>query len=158
MRKPPCPLLRSSPPCSKPTARRVTRKRPSRLWREAAGSFATVSSDTLGTSFARVPATGGGDAPPLALVGHIDEIGLAITHIDDSGLLAVTTIGGITPEMLLGQRIRFTTRNGEIIGAVARKRLTPEQIRDRPRLEHVDLHVDIGASQPRRGRGARRGR
>jgi endoglucanase len=118
---------------------------PARLWREAAGSFAKVSSDTLGTSFARVPAMGGSDAAPLALVGHIDEIGLAITHIDEGGLLAVTTIGGVSPEMLLGQRIRFTTRNGEIIGAVGRKRLTPEQIRDRPRLEHVDLHVDIGA-------------
>jgi endoglucanase len=33
-----------------------------------------------------------------------------------------------------------------VIGGVARKRLTPEQLRgDRPRLEFADLHIDIGA-------------
>jgi endoglucanase len=43
------------------------------VWREAAAGFAEVSSDTLGTSFARVSA--GEGRPTLALVGHIDEIG-----------------------------------------------------------------------------------
>ena len=32
-----------------------------------------------------------------------------------------------------------------MIGAVGRRRLPPEQIRDRGRLEQADLHVDIGA-------------
>ncbi|HTR34170.1 MAG TPA: M20/M25/M40 family metallo-hydrolase [Gaiellaceae bacterium] len=116
-----------------------------RVWREAAGRFAEISSDTLGTTFARVGSAGGGAARPLALVGHIDQIGVAITDIEDSGLLAVTTIGGITPEMLLGQRLRFLTRDGEVVGTIARRRLSPEQARDRPRIEHSDLHVDIGA-------------
>ena len=116
-----------------------------RVWREAAGRFADVSSDTLGTSFARVPAAGGGASAALALVGHIDEIGVAITEIEDGGLLRVTTIGGISPDMLVGQRVRFLTREGGVVGTVGRRRLPPEQLRDRPRLEHADLHVDIGA-------------
>jgi putative aminopeptidase FrvX len=115
-----------------------------RIWRDAAGAFAAVSSDTLGTSFARVEAAGGASAS-LALVGHIDEIGVAITEIEDGGLLRVTTIGGISPEMLLGQRVRFLTRDGGVVGTIGRRRLLPEQQRDRPRLEHADLHVDIGA-------------
>ena len=117
---------------------------PARIWREAAASFAEVTSDTLGTSFARVAAAAPG-APTLALVGHIDEIGIAVTHIDENGMLAYTTVGGFAPETLIGQRIQFITKNGIVTGAVGRKRLTPEQIRDRPRAEHVDLHVDIGA-------------
>ena len=117
----------------------------SRVWREAASGFAKVSSDTLGTSFARVAAAGSGGSRALALVGHIDEIGVAITNIEQNGLLTVTTIGGISPEMLVGQRVRFLTRDGEVDGAIGRKRLSPEQVRDRPRLEHADLHVDIGA-------------
>jgi endoglucanase len=117
----------------------------SQIWRDAAAAFATVSSDTLGTTFARVAAAGGVEAPALALVGHIDEIGVAITAVEDGGLLRVTTIGGISPETLLGQRIRFRTRDGEVIGTIGRRRLPPEQIRDRGRLEHADLHVDIGA-------------
>lgn len=116
---------------------------PARIWREAASAFAEVTSDTLGSSFARVRAADG--APTLALVGHIDEIGIAITHIDDNGLLAFTTIGGISPEMLMGQRFEFLTRNGKLVGAVSRKRIAPEQIRDRPRPELADLHLDIGA-------------
>ena len=116
-----------------------------RVWRDAARSFAEVSSDTLGTSFARVPAAGAGTSGALALVGHIDEIGFAITEIEDGGLLRLTTIGGIAPETLVGQRVRFLTRDGEVTGTVGRRRLPPEQVRDRPRLEHAELHVDIGA-------------
>src|SRR6478736_7718800 len=100
---------------------------PARIWREAASAFAEVTSDTLGTSFARVRAAEG--APTLALVGHIDEIGLAVTNIEESGLLSFTTVGGIAAEMLMGQRFELLTRNGPVTAAVARKRLQPEQIR-----------------------------
>jgi putative aminopeptidase FrvX len=116
---------------------------PARIWREAASTFAEVTSDTLGTSFARVRASEG--APTLALVGHIDEIGVAVTNIEDSGLLSFTTIGGINPDVLMGQRLQLMTRNGAITGAIARTRIPPEQIRDRPRTELSDLHIDVGA-------------
>jgi endoglucanase len=117
---------------------------PARVWREAASTFADVTADTLGTSFARVRA--GDGAPTLALLGHIDEIGVTITHVEDNGLLAFTTLGGISPETLLGQRIDVLTRHGRIPGAIARKRLYPDQVADRPRAEIRDLHIDIGAT------------
>jgi putative aminopeptidase FrvX len=116
---------------------------PARIWRDAAAAFAEVTSDTLGTSFARVRAAEG--APTLAIVGHIDEIGIAITNIEDSGLLSFTTIGGISAEILAGQRFELLTAAGPVTAAVARKRIQPEQVRDRPRLELADLHLDIGA-------------
>ncbi|HST18853.1 MAG TPA: M20/M25/M40 family metallo-hydrolase [Gaiellaceae bacterium] len=119
---------------------------PARVWREAAGAFASVSSDTLGTTFARVPAAGGESAgAALALVGHIDEIGVSVTNVEDSGLLAIGQVGGMSPEMLLGQRVTFLTANGRVSGAIARKRLYQEQLADRSRTEQTDLHVDIGA-------------
>jgi putative aminopeptidase FrvX len=117
---------------------------PTRIWREAASSFAEVTSDTLGTSYARVRA--GEGTPTLAIVGHIDEIGIAITNIEQNGLLSFTTVGGIGPETLHGQRFELLTANGRIPAALVRKRLYPEQIRDRGRLEHSDLHLDIGAA------------
>jgi len=115
-----------------------------RVWREAASAFAEVTSDALGTSYARVRA--GGDARTLAIVGHIDEIGIVITNIEANGLLSFTTVGGIGPETLHGQRFELLTASGRIPAAVARKRLYPEQVRDRGRLEHTDLHLDIGAA------------
>jgi len=117
---------------------------PARIWREAAAAFAEVTSDTLGSTFARVRA--GDGAPTLAIVGHIDEIGIAVTNIEENGLLSFTPIGGIAPETLHGQRIELLTRTGRIPGAISRKRVQPEQVRDRPRLELADLHIDIGAT------------
>src|SRR4051794_26421225 len=126
---------------------------PARIWREAASEFAEVTSDTMGSSFARVRAgdrahargSGEGTVPTLALLGHIDEIGIAVTNIEESGLLSFTTIGGISAEMLMGQRFELLTRNGPVPAAISRKRIPPEQLRDRPRPELSDLHVDIGA-------------
>src|ERR1041384_6819830 len=117
---------------------------PTRIWREAASAFAAVTSDTLGSAFARVRADGSGST--LAIVGHIDEIGIGITNVEDSGLLSFTTIGGIRAETLHGQRFDLLTRAGRLPAAIRRKRVTPESYRERPRLELADLHVDIGAA------------
>jgi putative aminopeptidase FrvX len=114
-----------------------------RVWRDAASAFAEVTSDTLGTSYARVRA--GEGAPTLALVGHVDEIGITITNIEESGLLSFTTIGGISPEVLHGQRFELLTREGPVPAAVVKKRVYPDQARDRGRLQLSELHVDIGA-------------
>lgn len=114
-----------------------------RVWRHAASGFAEVTTDTLGTSFARVRAADG--APTLALVGHIDEIGVAITHIEDGGLLSFTVIGGANPEIFAGQRIELLTRAGIVPGAIERKRLTADELHDRAALKLADLHIDIGA-------------
>jgi endoglucanase len=116
-----------------------------RVWRDAAAAFAEVNGDTLGTSFARVRA--GEGAPTLALVGHIDEIGVAVTNVGEGGLLSFATIGGFSAEMLVGQRVRIAGRRGEVRGVVGRRRAGPDERRaDRPsRLEHSDLHLDIGA-------------
>ncbi len=84
--------------CSPPRARRATRRSRRASGARRPSAFAEVTSDTLGTSFARVRA--GDGAPTLALVGHIDEIGVAITNIEENGLLSFTTIGGIAPETL----------------------------------------------------------
>jgi putative aminopeptidase FrvX len=113
------------------------------VWREAAAGFAEVGSDTLGTSFARVPA--GGEAT-FAIVGHIDEIGLTITHIDPSGLLAFTQLGWAEPEMLLGQRVTIAGREGPVPGVVAGRMVTKRSHSERGALKHEDLHIDIGAA------------
>src|SRR5216684_3977685 len=107
---------------------------PTRIWRDAASAFAEVTSDTLGTSFARVRSSGK-DGETLALVGHIDEVGVTVTNIEENGLLSFTTLGGISPETLTGQRVEFLTRGGgRVPGAIARKRIPPEERRDAPRL------------------------
>ena len=116
----------------------------SAVWREAASAVAEVTSDTLGSSDARVAGTGGG--PPLAVLGHIDEIGLMITHADDDGFLYILRVGGWRPEVLLGQRVELVTDSGSVPGVIGRKAARPlRRGEEFPRLEFEDLHVDIGA-------------
>jgi putative aminopeptidase FrvX len=119
---------------------------PARVWREACAEFAAeVGSDQVGSSFARVPGTGGG--PRLAIVGHIDEIGLHITHIESDGKLRFGQVGGWDPIVLVGQRVRIDTRNGPVFGVVARKPIHLLKDEDRKQAPELkQLHIDIGAS------------
>ncbi len=114
-------------------------------WRQACEEFATdVAADHLGSSRARVAGTAGG--PTLAIVGHIDEIGLHITHIDDEGFLHFGQVGGWDPTVLIGQRLRVLTREGQIPGVVGRKPIHLMGGEDRKKTpETKHLHVDIGA-------------
>ena len=117
------------------------------VWREAASGFAEVSSDALGSSVARVRGTDGG--PLLALLGHIDEIGLLVTHVDEHGFISFLTVGGTRPDVLLGQRVELMTRGGAVPGVIGRKggkRPKPGEQPERLELDH--LHVDIGARDP----------
>ena len=124
---------------------------PSAVWREAASGFADVSGDTLGSSVARVRGTGGG--PLLAVVGHIDEIGLIVTHVDDSGFVFFRGVGGWSGEVLRGQRVEILTREGSLPGVVERARQRLRAGQEPQRTELQDLHIDIGA---RDGEDARR--
>lgn len=113
------------------------------VWRRAAAEFAEVTSDTLGSSYARVGA--GGDAPAIAFIGHVDEIGLVVTHADDSGLLRFGLLGSFSAEALLGARVELRGRGGPVRGVIGRARLSERQVRERPRLELADLVLDVGA-------------
>jgi putative aminopeptidase FrvX len=118
---------------------------PAAAWREAAAAFAQVSSDTLGSSFARVP--GAADGPLLAVVGHIDEIGLIVTHVADEGHLYFRGVGGWDAQVLVGQRVEVITRDGRLPGVVGRKPIHLLKEEDRKKVAELrELHIDIGAA------------
>src|SRR5579875_707998 len=119
---------------------------PARAWRDwCEGWGAEVGVDHVGSSWARLPGQAGG--PRLAVVGHIDEIGVHVTHIDDEGFLRFDQVGGWDPIVLVGQRIVLTTRQGEVHGVIARKPIHLLKDDDRKRMPELkDLHIDIGAA------------
>jgi putative aminopeptidase FrvX len=112
-------------------------------WREAAGAFGDVSGDVLGSSWVRVPGTGGG--PLLAIVGHIDEIALVVTHAGDDGLIAVRQLGGFDPHVLLGQRVELLTKDGPLVGVVGARKQKRKPREERRPLDFDDLYIDVGA-------------
>ncbi len=112
-------------------------------WREAAAPVGEVSSDVLGSSWVRVPGTAGG--PSLGLIGHIDEIGVVVTHLGDDGLAALRPIGGFDPHVMLGQRVDVLTRGGTVPGVVASRFQKRKRGEDPKPLDHDDLFLDVGA-------------
>ena len=126
---------------------------PAAVWREAASAFAEVTNDAMGSSVARVRGSGGG--PLLAVIGHIDEIGLIITHVDEKGFLYFRGVGGWRGEVLIGQRVELITREGRVPGVVAKKggvKRRKQEEKDKP-TELDDLHIDIGAGDRDEARG-----
>ena len=85
---------------------------PAAVFAEAGRRFTDdVEIDVMGSVVARVKGTDV-DAPFLAVVGHIDEIGLIVTHIDDGGLLRFVGVAGGSADSS-PQRVELTTATGD---------------------------------------------
>jgi putative aminopeptidase FrvX len=123
---------------------------PAQVWREAAGAFADVSTDVVGTPWALVPARHGEEAAArrLLVMGHIDEIGLIVTHIDDDGYLWFRPVGGWDAQILVGQRVILDTAGGTVPGVIGKKPVHLLREEDRKKVPEIrDLHIDIGARE-----------
>lgn len=118
---------------------------PARVWREAAGKFADdVRSDVNGNSIAAVNPKG---TPRLMLAGHIDEIGLQVTHIDDEGYLYFAGIGGWDSQVLVGQRVILSGTAGPVTGVIGKKAVHLMKREEMDKVSKIaDLWIDIGAA------------
>ncbi len=116
---------------------------PAKLWRKEASSFADVTWDVAGNSMATVNP---GGSPTIMLAGHIDEIGVIVTYIDDEGYVYISSIGGWDPQVLVAQRIRFLGRSGDVFGVIGKLpiHLIKPDAREKA-VKLTDLWVDIGA-------------
>lgn len=113
------------------------------VWREAAAAFAEVTEDRMGNSYARLRGRDG--APTLALFGHVDEIGLVVTNVDEHGFVRFRWIGGGIPaQAVYGQRVEILGRDSRLPGVVSVRR-DPQRVDDKKAFEVKDLHIDIGA-------------
>lgn len=85
----------------------------------------------------------GSSGKKLLFDGHMDEIGVVVTHIDSSGFLRVDSVGGLSPYMLLGSRLIFETGASGVVdveGETAKE--LGETIKN---LDYDHVFVDIGA-------------
>ncbi|MEW5826161.1 MAG: M42 family metallopeptidase [Candidatus Bipolaricaulota bacterium] len=115
-----------------------------RVWRKEASSFADRAwIDVQGNAIAAINESA---SFRVMIAGHLDEIGLMITYVDDRGYLSFTGLGGWDLAILPGQRARIRTAAGTVLGVIGRKPIHLMKEEDRkslPRFE--DLWIDIGA-------------
>ena len=103
-----------------------------------------ITFDGLGSFVARKGERG----PKVAIVGHMDEVGFMVTHIDEGGFIRFTTIGGWWNQSMLNHRVTVRTRAGAkipgVIGSVAPHALTEKQ-KQQP-FSFDEMFIDIGAN------------
>jgi putative aminopeptidase FrvX len=105
---------------------------------EIGGLADEVKVDALGNLIARVGVKGP-DGLRIMISGHMDEIGVIATHVDDNGFVRFTTIGGVGAATCIGGRVAFL--NG-VHGLIYMERLE-----NSGHLPNIDqLYIDVGAS------------
>jgi putative aminopeptidase FrvX len=121
------------------------------IWRAQAGEFAEVRGDRMGNSFATLNGDG---APRVMLSGHIDEIGLMVTHVEEGGLLRFQGVGGWDPQVLVGQRVLVQTMNGVVPGVIGKKAVHVMEADERKKVSEINsLWIDIGAKDGDEAKG-----
>lgn len=114
-----------------------------RVWRDEAATFADqVQTDVRGSTVATLK----GARPRVLLAGHIDEIGLMVSYIDEDGFLSFAAVGGWDPQVLVGQRVRLLGRQGDVVGVIGKKPIHLMKPDEREKVSKLDtLWIDIGA-------------
>lgn len=86
--------------------------------REATALGAEVEGDVLGSTVARVRGTGPGRL--LALVAHVDQVGVGVTGVDEDGRARVGALGTWSAADAIGRRFRVLTGAGEVPAVAVR--------------------------------------
>ena len=111
--------------------------------KEVRGLADQIRTDALGNLIVRKAASTGArskEAPRKVMIAaHMDEIGLAVTHVDARGFARFVAVGGVYPRNLPGSRVRFVNGTPGVIG------LEPvERPSDVPALDR--MFIDVGAT------------
>ncbi len=105
--------------------------------------YAEISTDRLGSLIARK--AGDSKGPKVMLAGHLDEIGMLVTRIDDEGFIFFQTVGGWWEQVMLAQRVVIRTRRGMVTGVIGSK--PPHVLTADERKKIVETHrmfIDVG--------------
>lgn len=79
----------------------------------------------------------------LMLDAHMDEVGLIVTAVTDSGFLKFQTVGGIAVSALLFRPVRIAGKINGVIGGKPIHLLSGEEAKKMPSVD--SLVIDIGA-------------
>jgi len=99
--------------------------------------------DFMGNTY--IHKTGTNSNQSVMLAAHVDEIGLMITFIDESGFVHFTTVGGIDQRTLLNQEVVIHGRK-DMPGIISFVPSSPKNRNSKKALTVQELVIDIGYS------------
>jgi Cellulase M and related proteins len=83
----------------------------------------------------------------ILLEAHMDEIGMVVTCIEESGFLRVAPIGGMDRRVLLASRVQVHTRGGPLNGVICSVPPHLNTDGDKQNKKVEDLYIDIGCDK-----------
>jgi putative aminopeptidase FrvX len=87
------------------------------------------------------------ELPALLIMGHMDEIGMMVRHIDAKGFIRFSYLGGFFDQIVLGQRVLVHGAKGVVPGVIGSK--PPHLMTEEDRKKVVtreNMFIDIGAT------------
>jgi len=122
-----------------------------RVWLDYVASLADESySDTYGNA---VAVLNPGGSPRVMIVGHADEVGLIVRHIDERGFIYPAAIGGLDPAALIGKRYTIHTAKGPVTGVSGSTAVhLLEKKADRRVGKVHEVFIDIGVKDEKAAR------
>lgn len=98
--------------------------------------------DVMGNRFATINSAG---SRSVLFAGHIDELGLLISFIDNKGFLYFETLGGHDLSMISGRRVCILTDKGIIKGVTGKRAIHLMSPDDRKKVpQSHQIWIDIG--------------
>jgi len=89
----------------------------------------------------------GPDSPRVMIAGHMDEVGLMVSHFSKN-FIRFNTIGGWWPPRLVGMPVVIKTQRGDLRGVVASKSpFHMEQEERKKQLQAKELYIDVGLEE-----------
>ncbi len=79
----------------------------------------------------------------IMVAGHMDEIGIMVTHVDENGFVRFTNVGGVNPFTCIGSRVRFMDGTAGVV-MVEFANFGSFFGMERPSLDK--MYIDVGAT------------
>lgn len=114
-------------------------------WIDYVKPFAdSIDVDSYGNVVATLHPEG---TPKILFAGHMDEIGMMVSHISEEGFLSFKGIGGIDTTLVRGQRVMVHGAQGPIPGVTGLLAIHLQESEDRKKVPPLhEMYIDIGAS------------
>lgn len=103
-----------------------------------------IRSDTFGNAIGFKKGEGADPRPKIMLAGHMDEIGLMVTKIEEKGFLRFTQVGGVDQRILPGHEVIVYGKRPltGLIGVKPPHLTPPEEAQKAAKMR--DLAIDLG--------------
>ncbi len=84
--------------------------------------------------------------PKVIVTAHMDEIGFIVKKIENNGLLRFEKLGGHDDRILLAQKVKVRTKDGELLGVIGTMSAHFVKFDDPTKVrKHGQMYIDIGA-------------